>query len=302
MPLVVSLLDIQDIIQKMSDKLQGNYSFTPDNVYQAGNRENRAVIGRLVDEVTLPGSRIDNAAALIELVQKCRNGESCLLLAEHFGNFDFPTVYRLMEKTPGLGPQAAEMLLPIRGMKLTETNPLTAVFARSFDTIVIYPSRFLDKISDPQELKEVRKLSVPINHAAMREMITHKHNGRLILVFPAGTRYRPWDPDSGKGVREIYSYLKAFDNVIFMAINGNTLPPSKTEDMTQDKAEKDLMILTCSNVINSRQFKKDNEKSTPADRDSRQYVVDQVMEELRKLHAKVEPARLKELARIKPSG
>ena len=290
----MTLHEIKEKIIEMGNHLEGNYAFTPDNIYQVGNDRNRAIVGKILDQFLLPGSRLENIDALIELFRRCEAGESCLLLAEHYSNFDYPVFYRLVEKTPGLGEETAARLLPIRGMKLSETSNLTAIFTHSYDAIIIYPSRSLDSISDPAELEEVRKISVPINHAAMREMITRKHHGRLILVFPAGTRYRPWDPQSNKGVREIYSYLKNFDNIMFMSINGNALPPNETDDMTQDQPEKDLIILTCSEITAGRRFIKESEQSAPEGCDLRQHVVNQVMAKLLAMHNQVEPLRLAE--------
>ncbi|MCK5735952.1 MAG: 1-acyl-sn-glycerol-3-phosphate acyltransferase, partial [Spirochaetaceae bacterium] len=213
---------------------------------------------------------------------------------EHYSNFDFPVFYHLIDKNPQLGPKIAETLLPIRGMKLSEDSPITALFTRSYDTLVIYPSRSLDNITDPEELAAIRKISIPINHAAMREMVNKKQNGRIILVFPAGTRYRPWDPDSRKGVREIHSYIKTFDNVLFLAINGNALPPHESGDMTQDTAVPDLIILSCSEIVRGRDFRKTAEESAPEGVDPKQYVVDRVMAELETINTRVEPKRLKE--------
>lgn len=294
----MNVAGLEDQIRELGSNLRGDYTFSPRNVYQEGCPPNREIIGRLADLLMLPGSRIDNVESLVEFHRRGMAGESCLLLAEHYSNLDFPTIYRLIEREPALGPSAAETLLPIRGMKLTETTPITAVFARSYDTIVIYPSRSLDKIRDPEELRQTRKISVPINHAAIKEVIQRKHNGRMILVFPAGTRYRPWDPDTRRGVREIYSYLKTFDNVMFLAVNGNTLPPCRSEDMTQDEAVQDLMILTCSDIISGRRFRKEEQQSVPEGKDPKQHVVDRVMEELFLIHERVEPIRLREKASI----
>ena len=294
----MNVSELEDQIRALGSNLQGDYTCSPHNVYQKGCAPNREIIGRFADALMLPGSRIDNVEALVEFHRRGMSGESCLLLAEHYSNLDFPIIYRLIERNSALGPHAAETLLPIRGMKITETTPVTAVFARSYDTIVIYPSRSLDRISNPQELRQTRKISVPINHAAIKEVIQRKHNGRIILVFPAGTRYRPWDPDSCRGVREIYSYLKIFDNVIFLAVNGNTLPPCRSEDMTQDEPVQDLVILTCSDIIKSRQFRKKEQESVPEGKDPKQHVVDRVMEELKRIHERVESVRLREKAAV----
>jgi len=282
----------------MESNLTGDYNFSPENVYQEGCPENKAILGRFAESFLLPGSRIENPDAVRELYERSKAGESCLILSEHYSNFDFPVLYHLIEKHPDLGPEIAETLLPIRGMKLSEDSPVTALFTRSYDTLIIYPSRSLDNITDPEELAAIRKISVPINHAAMREMIHKKQSGRIILVFPAGTRYRPWDPDSRKGVREIHSYIKTFDNVLFLAINGNALPPHESGDMTQDTAVPDLMILTCSDIVRGREFRKVAEASAPEDVDPKQYVVDQVMAELERINTQVEPMRLKEKAEL----
>ncbi len=292
----VKISEIYDQISGMESNLTGDYSFSPENVYQEGCPKNKAILGKFAENFLLPGSRIENADAIKELHKRSMAGESCLILSEHYSNFDFPVLYHLIERD--LDPKIAETLLPIRGMKLSEDSPITALFTRSYDTLIIYPSRSLDNITDPEELAAIRKISIPINHAAMREMINKKQNGRIILVFPAGTRYRPWDPGSRKGVREIHSYIKTFDNVLFLAINGNALPPHESGDMTQDTAIPDLMILTCSDIVKGREFRRIAEESAPEDVDPKQYVVDCVMAELETINNRVEPLRLKEKERL----
>jgi len=294
----VKIAEIYEQTSYMESNLTGDYSFSPSNVYQEGCPENKAILGQFADSFLLPGSRIQNVEALKELHRRSMAGESCLILSEHYSNFDFPVFYHLIEKNPDLGPKVAETLLPIRGMKLSEDSPITALFTRSYDTLIIYPSRSLENITDPEELAAIRKISVPINHAAMKEMINKKHNGRMILVFPAGTRYRPWDPESRKGVREIHSYVKTFDNVLFLAINGNSLPPHESNDMTQDTAIPDLIILTCSDIVKGRNFRKVAEESTPEGADPKQHVVDRVMAELESINKRVEPERLREKEKL----
>jgi len=274
--------------------LKGNYRFVPENVYQVGSKANRKLIGKFIDKFTLPGSRIDSVDALIELRRRSLAGESCIIMAEHYSNLDFPMLFKFIENHKKLGPETAESLLPIRSMKLSETLPIIAMFSRSYDSIVIYPSRTLDSITDSKKLAEIRKTSTRINHAAMREMIARKHKGRIIVVFPAGTRYRPWNSSSKKGVREIGSYLKVFDNVIFMGINGNLLPPSETEDMLQEEAKRDLMILTCSDIVNGRRYRARIKAMLSEGDNLKRHLVDQVMLELEKIHTRVEPKRIEE--------
>ena len=288
-------MNVRDSITRyliIKDSDEEKYRFSPNNVYQEGFAKNRERLGQIIDKFTYPQSRIDNVEYLAELYNRCQKGETCLILGEHYSNMDFPSFFRMVEKQ--LGQKIAESILPIRGLKLSEESSDVATPTRAYDTIIIYPSRSLDSITDPKELEETRKISVPINHAAMREMIKRKKNGRIILVFPAGTRYRSWDPESRKGVREIHSYIKTFDNMVFIACNGNILPPIKNEEMALEELQKDLLIYTCSPIVKCSDFKKQAEANTPSGQDKKSFVVDSIMAKLFEMHDKVEPARLRE--------
>jgi len=244
----------------------------------------------------LPGSRINNFEALKELYKRCQAGETCLILSEHYSNFDFPSLFHLVESHPLLGSEIAESLLPIRGMKLSVSTSIIARYSQSYDCIVIFPSRTLTNVADPNEREEWRKIGIPINYAAVREIVNRKHSGRIILVFPAGTRYRPWTSDTQQGLREVYSYVKTFDNILFLGINGNTLLPHTSDDMAKDRLKNDLMIYTCSDVVNSREFRNRVTSTAPEGTDPKQHLADEVMRELTKIHSRIEPGRLKELA------
>lgn len=294
----MTVADLTDLIETMHNNLDADYSFTPENVYQQGSKPNREMIGSLLETLMLPGSAINYKENLKELHEYSKQGQACLLLLEHYSNFDYPALFRLIEKDPDLGPEIAESLLPIRGMKLSEGNDITSAFTRSYDTIIIYPSRSIDQVKNPEELKEIKAVSVPINHAAIKELTHRKHHGRMITVFPAGTRFRPWEPDSKKGVREIYSYLKTFDHVVFISINGNTLRPSESEDMTHDRPVKDLMLYTVSKPMKAKKIRKEWQEEAPENEDPRQYVVDRVMGILSEMHEenKAEYQRLLEIS------
>ena len=292
--------DYLDQIQLMTKNLEGrDYGFRPDNVFQEGVPANRKIIGDMVEALMLPGSGLVNSDALLDLYEKSRSGKACLLLVEHYSNFDYPCLYRLMENDPKVGPEVAGAMLPIQGMKLSEGNPVTAAFSNSYDTIVIYPSRSIDKVKDEEEKRRIREISVPINIAAIKELTHRKHSGHIITVFPAGTRYRPWDPTSRKGVREIYSYLKTFDYLCFLSINGNTLVPCREEAMEKDEPSPDIMTFTFSPVVEARSFRNEVSADIPEGVDAKQYVVDKVMDTLFEMHEENEPARLEKLKKLK---
>lgn len=283
--------------QEIKSTLTGDYEIRPDNVYQEGNHDGQEIIGSLVDRIVQPGSRIIGNKNLKDLYDRSQKGESCLLLVEHYSNFDYPVIFRLIENDPLLGKDVARSLIPIQGMKLSDEESVTSAFTQTYSTIVIYPSRSIDSVENADKIAEIRKISTPINHAAMKELTDRKYHGQIILVFPSGTRYRPWEPESKKGVREIFTYLKSFENILFLGINGNVMKPHKSNDMNADvkSIESDLMILTASPVIKGKAFRKEKMAQTPEGEDSKQYVVDQVMEELEKIHNTTEVIRQKEL-------
>lgn len=278
---------------EMQKNLTGDYKARPDNVFLEGEPANRAIIGNLLEKLMKPGSGIKGVGNLKKLYEYAKAGESCLLLIEHYSNFDYPALYRLIETHPELGREVADCLIPIQGMKLSESGSLTAAFSNSYTTIVIYPSRSIDGETDPEKLAEIKRISNPINHAAMRELTRRKYNGHIIIVFPAGTRYRPWEPDSKKGVREIYTYLKAFDHVGFVSINGNLLIPCQENDMEKDTLAEDVILFSVSEPVSGKNFREEKSEQTPPGEDSKQYVVDQVMAELEKLHNLAEEERQK---------
>jgi len=280
----MTVADFSDQIKQMHKNLTADYSFTPENVYQEGSPENREIIGQILDKLMLPGSGINNKENLLKLHEYSKQGKACMLLIEHYSNFDYPALYRMIQNDPDLGEEIAKSLLPIQGMKLSESSDITSAFSRSYDTIIIYPSRSIDGIKDPDELKRIKEISVPINHAAIKELTHRKHHGRMITVFPSGTRYRPWAPDSRKGVREMYSYLKTFDYSVFISINGNILRPCRSEEMSMDEPTPDVLLFTVSEPFQSKKKRKEWQEAAPEDSDPRQYVVDKVMDNLFQMH------------------
>lgn len=240
---------IQSHFEKYVDEINST------NVYRAGIPEFRKIICDVAEGLMLPGSGLRNAEQFIELYQRAKRSESCLIMMEHFSNFDFPAIVRFFEKHPDLGPDAADALLPIQAYKLTSGNRATPVLSAAFSTITIYPSRHIDQIEDPEELKRVRAISTPMNLAAIGEMTRRKYKGRIILVFPAGTRYRPWAPESKKAVREAESYLRVFQNVLFVSINGFCLVPSQDENMENDAVQKSVVLMTGSEIYNGKEVR-----------------------------------------------
>jgi len=259
------------------------------NVFQEGDPEILAILDEMVEKLILPGSGLDGLEHLEELFALAESGKSCLLLPEHYSNLDLSIVSLLVRKAGGRGKDIGNSIIAIAGMKLNEDNPAVAAFTGAYNKIVIYPSRYLSGM-DANEKKAEFVRSTMINRAALKVVNEQKFKGKLILIFPAGTRYRPWDPSSKKGVREIDSYIRSFDYMCLVAINGECLHIQKT-DMINDEVSEDLVRVTASPVISCAEFREKARASMSEDEDKKQVVCDAVMAELEKMHIAAEEKR-----------
>jgi len=263
---------------------------TGDNVYQEGDKNILPILDEMASPLLLPGSGVDGMENLEELLAKAESGKSCLLLLEHYSNFDLTIFSLLVRQAGGRGEAIANAVIAIAGMKLNEDNPVVAAFAGAYTRIVIYPSRSLQGLDAESQAELAR--SNAINRAAMKTLDEVKTQGKLILVFPSGTRYRPWDPSTKKGVREIDSYLRGFDFMCCVALNGEILHVQQT-DMLNDVVGRDVVRITAGPVLSCAEFRDRARAAAEAAgiEDKKQAAVDAVMAELEKLHVAAEEKR-----------
>jgi glycerol-3-phosphate O-acyltransferase len=269
-----------------------------ENVFQEGNKDILPLLDEMVETLILPGSGIDGMENLEELFTKAESGKSCLLLLEHYSNMDLSILFTLLKKAGGRGNEIRNSLIAISGMKLNEDNPLVAAFAGAYTRIVMYPSRSLQGL-DPEKYKVEFARSNAINRAAMKSLIRHKYKGNLVLVFPSGTRYRPGEPETKKGIREIDSYIRSFDYMCFVALNGEVLHVQQT-DMLNDSVSKDIVRVTVGKVTGCNDFREKARDAVPEDYDKKQAVADAIMNELERLHIEAEEKRKKLMASNAP--
>ncbi|MBQ9631120.1 MAG: 1-acyl-sn-glycerol-3-phosphate acyltransferase [Treponema sp.] len=269
------------------------------NVYQEANPATRKFMDKLLDELLLPGSDLahkENFKTFYEEV--VNNGKRGLILMEHFTNLDLPIIcYELERQGEDWAKDLSKRIVAIAGMKLNEENPVVRAFAEGFTRVVIYPSRSLDKLDSSSSEEKAIEFSRArkINMAAMRAMDACKKRGQVILVFPSGTRYRPGKPETKRGLREIDSYLRMFDVMLLVSINGNCLRinPDEPDNMIMDLVEKDKVILSASPVINCKEFRANVLSSLSSDEsDPKQKTVDKIMEILESQHNEIEKTRL----------
>jgi glycerol-3-phosphate O-acyltransferase len=266
------------------------------NVYQAANPDTRKMMDAITAENLLPGSRLEGREHFAEFLEHVKAGKRGLILTEHYSNMDLPEVCYLLEHDAGdFGPEISRRMIAISGMKLNEADPLVRAYTESFTRIVIYPSRSLSTITDPEELNRGKK----INMAAMRALDEARRNRQILLVFPSGTRYRPGKPETKRGLREIDSYLRIFDVMLLVSINGSCLHFSDDdpENMLSDKVYRDKVIVTASPVIECRPFRKAivDAVDPSGDIDPKQASIDRVMEMLEIQHETCEKLRLAEI-------
>ena len=300
-------------IKQMIANSVGASVVTDKNVYQEGSPVNKPLLGQIVSDLMQPGSRIVGMEHLMELHQVALRKKACLILMEHYSNFDIPNLYELLEREPAGGQEVADAIVSVAGVKLNETSPLVLAFTEVFTRVVIYPGRpaaspgrpaaspgrsaaspgrSAASSDDAADHPEAEQRRARINIAGLKALNTLRRQGRLILVFPSGTRYKPWDPSTARGLKEIDTYLKFYSHMVTVAINGNTLLPNPEGSMDEDFIRKDVVLYTVSPVIKCSDFRREAlHESTEEDESRKQRVVDSLMAALARLHADTEPKR-----------
>ena len=284
-----------DILTQLAQVSVAADKINETNVYQKANPQTRKFIDVLVGDHLAEGSRLENKENWRAFFDAVKAGKSGLILMEHYSNADLPALCWLLEHDLGEeGKELSRKIVAIAGMKLNEADPGVKAFAESFSRVVIYPTRSLIKTEEKAQTEEEKlneeKKARTINLAAMRAMDKCKRDGEVILVFPSGTRYRPGHPETKRGLREIDSYLRMFDVMVLVTINGQILSidPDNPDDMLADKLDRAVQIFAASPVLACKQYRKDYLASLPADHpDPKQAMIDHVMEQFDVQHAEI---------------
>lgn len=281
--------DIIAQVVKLTKSL--NLATTEDNVYQKANKKLLPLVDRMLVNLMLPGSGVYGMEHLNALLKKAEEGASCLLLLEHYSNFDLPAFSYLLRQETNGGKEIEDALVAIAGMKLN-ADPVVSAFTAAYSRLVISPSRSLSHLDPVKDKDEILRCNA-INRASMKTLNEVKTQGKLILVFPAGTRYRPGDPSTKKGVREIDSYIKSFDYMCLIAVNGELLHVREGNNMMDDYISPDILQYTAGPVISTNEFRTNRrlEAESVKIEDKKQAVVDAIMRELEIMHNRAEIER-----------
>lgn len=266
-------------------------------VYEEANPEMRKYMFKLLDDTFSADSGLGNLENFKDFYEKVvKQGKSGLILMEHYTNLDLPAIIYLLQKVgEPWADDFASRIVAVAGMKLNEASAGVRAFTEGFTRVVIYPTRSLNAVEakgiSQEDLKAEEQKARKINFAAMRAMDACKKRGQMILVFPSGTRYRPGKPETKRGLREIDSYLRLFDYMLLVGINGNCLRinPENPDDMLEDILEPGKVTLTAYPVLDCKNFREDVLSALPADDpDPKQKTVDKVMQILDEIHNQVE--------------
>jgi glycerol-3-phosphate O-acyltransferase len=281
----------RDYIREVLALSDASTVVTERNVFQPGNPVILPYLDRMAEALILPGSGVDGMEYLEELLEKAESGKSCLLMLEHYSNMDLTLFSYLVRKAGGRGEAIDRALVSIAGMKLTEDNPAVSAFASAYTRLIICPSRSLFSLDAEKAKQEIIRYN-GINRTAMKTLMDLKVKGKLVLVFPSGTRYRPWDPSTKKGVREIDSYVKSFDYMCPVAVNGEVLHVHRG-DMMEDSVSRDLVRLTAGPPLSCAGFRNAARAKAEAAgvEDKKQATVDAIMDLLEEMHGAAEKKR-----------
>ncbi|CEM62817.1 1-acyl-sn-glycerol-3-phosphate acyltransferase [Treponema phagedenis] len=282
--------DVLPLLEKYSRKAT---IVDETTVLQTENTAIRKIIDSMMTQVLLPGSEMRGTNHIQEFLKLTNEGKKGIILAEHYSNFDLPCLLHLMENGSAEGKELSKKIIAIAGMKLSEDNKYVSALAEAYDRIVIYPSRTLNSITDEKILADETLRSRKINLAAMKALEKERNDGRVVLVFPSGTRYRPGKPETKRGLREIDSYIRTSDVMMLISINGNCLRISDDpSNMMGDIVCKDKIVMEASTVFDTATFREDAMTWHPDAEDRKQNVVDYVMHILAQMHDKNEEGRL----------
>ncbi|MCX6137076.1 MAG: hypothetical protein NTV54_06235 [Ignavibacteriales bacterium] len=273
-----------DLAAKLQQGSRARGVVCPETVFQSANLDNRKLVHALASKLLMPESRFENLPAFLKLAELARQGKSCLILPEHYSNFDIPNLFLILERL-GLGTKAvSDQIIAIAGVKLNEEVSFVRAFAEAYSRLVTYPPRSMEVLrqSPAVNADEISRART-INMAALRQMVRLKHEGYMFLVYPSGTRYRPEDENSRRGLKEIDSYIKSFDYVLFLGMAGNTLRINPAgENMGEDLPARDAVVFVASDVYGAREFRA-GVRPRSIEEDPKQVVADAVMAKLAEL-------------------
>lgn len=276
------------IMQMLKNSIYSQDVLTVDT-WQPANEKNLSLVLSIIATLVRDNSQIINSEHLLKIQSLLDQGKSCIIMPEHYSNFDLPGLFYLVNtKHPELQP-VINKIISLSASKLNAESKIVLAFTEAFNRIMIYPARSKADNKEnltPEQIEEQKKLE-RINQQAIKTMLTARDKGNLILMFPSGTRFRPHDPQSRNALKQTSSFLKRFDYVCFIGIAGNTLIVNPNDNMAEDIVREDTMVYWIDEPIPSKDFMNQVEGG----RTNKDGVAQHITSYLLSLHEKAESIR-----------
>jgi glycerol-3-phosphate O-acyltransferase len=282
---------LKDLME--NSKMNVDKVVTPENVYQEAYTANRSKFLDIMRNLHYEGSTILGVENLIKMDELAKEGKSILILSEHVSNLDVPSMYlRFYDYPDDRLKDIFEKIIFVAGVKLNQ-NTIVKLFAEMFTRIVIYPIRSLSKIANDESFQQEVELAKKINIKATRKIAEYRNKDHIFVMFPAGTRYRPWLPETKNGLKETASYINSFDYFCCASINGNNMPPKEHENMVKEQILKDTIVFNYGKINKVKKYIEDfiSKNKFENKDDEKQAIVDSVMKKIDMLHNEAEEYR-----------
>lgn len=266
-------------------------------IYQHYNSKCRDMVFEIVEDYIRPNSTIANIEHLKALYQLAKQGHSCIIMSEHYSNFDAIGLYFIIRKKFSYMLPLFDDLVFLAAAKLNIENKAVLAFSESMNRLIIYPAR--EKELNIHENKKIKQLE-DINKRSFIKMQEIKKEGKIIFMFPSGTRYRKNNPDSKNALEQTAGFLKRFEYVCFIGIAGNVLEVHPSNEMSIDLLNIDTLTyhiskpMLCKNFLEEANSFPLSLKDTPPQNSLpyfRKQVAAKITATLTELHKKAESIR-----------
>ncbi|MDH4121009.1 MAG: hypothetical protein OEV94_04820 [Deltaproteobacteria bacterium] len=267
---------------------------TAENVYQPAVTAGRDLVEQFIYHLLLPGSGIEGKENLDHCLKDLEQGKRVLFLGEHWGNFDVPSFNAMLRREDPRYRAIQDQLIYIAGRQLNESSDLVKMFSEKYARLVIVPRRYIPVAgqaeTEAQRLarEEEEQNITRINRAAFRQLHQLKKKGHVFVLFPMGGRYKP--DEYNTPVKEVASYIDAFDSLYLLSMDGNTLPVRKR--MEEERPKLARVVFRVGAPLDCKSFLQDQYArhqqaaqagALPEGLEADQYVVNHVMEMLMNL-------------------
>ncbi len=280
-------------VQEMMKNIRNSRELKDMDVHQPCNPANRDLVYDIVEDYIRQSSTIIDVHHLEELCRLAQQGHSCIVMSEHYSNFDTIGLYYIVRKRFPHLLECFDNFVFLAAAKLNVESKIVLAFSEAMNRLVIYPAR--EKNTGIYDEEEARTLE-QINKKSFLMMQEMKKKGKIIFMFPSGTRYREYKPESKRILEQTAGFLKRFEYMCLIGISGNVLRvQADDEKMANDLLVQDTLVYQikkpqlCKDFLGSVQDDLGELAEDAAN--IKKGVSQKIEEELSLLHKKAESAR-----------